>query len=117
MNSGVSRPATLSDSPRAILRSRTEEYRISRNPDDVLNDALALPLDARARLAESLLSSLDEAGEDADAAALEQEWLAEVARRAADIDAGRVRTIPATEVFRAAREELRMMQGRRARGA
>jgi len=90
---------------------------MSRNPDDVLNDALALPVDARARLAESLLSSLDEGGEDTDAVSLEQEWLAEVARRAADIDAGRARTIPAAEVFRAAREELRMMPGRRARGA
>ena len=41
-----------------------------------------------------------------------QEWLAEATRHAAEIDAGVVQTIPAAEVFRAAREELSQLRQR-----
>jgi putative addiction module component (TIGR02574 family) len=53
-------------------------------PRRILEDALTLPLDERARLAASLISSLD-TNEDAD---VEQAWRAEVARRVDELDRG-----------------------------
>jgi len=80
-------------------------------PDELLEEALKLPAKRRAELAEALLSSLDQSP-DAEPGVLAQEWLAEATKRAAEIDAGVVRTIPATEVFRAAREELSQLRQR-----
>jgi len=80
---------------------------MSRSPDQLLAEALDLPREDRAHLAESLIASLDE---DVDPRELEREWLAEVSRRAGEIDSGAVQTEPAAAVFRAAREELRAMR-------
>ena len=56
----------------------------------------ALPTEARAALAESLLESLDTAvGEDAEVA-----WATEVNRRLAELDRGEVKTIPWPEARR-----------------
>ena len=67
--------------------------------ENVLADALALPQTDRAALIGDLIDSLDEvADEDADAA-----WDAEIARRVADLDAGRAQTLSWHEV----REQLR----------
>jgi putative addiction module component (TIGR02574 family) len=66
-----------------------------RSADEVLEDALALPASARAAIAGSLIDSLDEDGVDEQA---EELWSAEVARRIADIDAGRVQLVPWTDV-------------------
>ncbi|MDQ6831113.1 MAG: addiction module protein [Gemmatimonadota bacterium] len=85
---------------------------MSRTPDQLLAEALELPPSDRAHLAESLISSLDDA-EEVDPAELEQTWLAEASRRASEIDAGTVETTPAAAVFRAAREELRRMRAPR----
>ena len=61
-----------------------------------LKDALALPTEARAALAGSLLESLDtEVDEDAEAA-----WATEVNRRVAELDGGLVKTIPLAELRR-----------------
>jgi putative addiction module component (TIGR02574 family) len=69
---------------------------MKREPAEILKDALALPPDARAALAGSLLDSLDtEVDEDAEAA-----WAAEVNWRAAELDSGAVTTIPWAEVRR-----------------
>lgn len=76
-----------------------------RSADQLLAEALDLPLEDRAHLAEYLISSLEDI-EDVDAAQIEREWMAELSKRAAEIDSGTVRTEPATEVFRAARAEL-----------
>lgn len=64
------------------------------NPEQLTSAALRLPAAERARIAESLLDSLDM--EDA---TWEAEWLAEAERRnaAASADPSRVR--PAAEVF------------------
>ena len=51
---------------------------------DILASALALPRSERARLAHELIASLDEA-EDADAA---EAWLAEINRRAREVEDG-----------------------------
>jgi len=70
------------------------------NSDDLLAELLQLPIHERARLAESLIASLDEDP------AVEAAWRTEVERRVAELDAGTVQTIRAEEVFRRARARL-----------
>ena len=55
---------------------------MTRNADRVLEDALQLAPNERAKIAAELLSSLDEEEQDVKAA-----WAAEIARRAADAEA------------------------------
>ncbi len=66
-------------------------------------EVLRLPPEERARLAELLLSSLDELPE----AELERIWFAEAQRRAEQIDSGAVQLVPSEEVERKARALLR----------
>ena len=69
---------------------------MKREAAEILKDALALPAEARAALAGSLLESLDtEVGEDAEAM-----WATEINRRVAELDSGAVKTIPRAEVRR-----------------
>ena len=69
---------------------------MKRDAAEILKDALALPIDARAALAAALIQSLDgEIAEDAEAA-----WATGVQRRVAELGAGEVRTIPWAEVRR-----------------
>jgi putative addiction module component (TIGR02574 family) len=69
---------------------------MKRDAAEILKDALALPTEARAALAGSLLDSLDaDVDEDAEAA-----WATEVSRRVAELDSGVVKTIPWAEVRR-----------------
>jgi len=67
---------------------------MGRAANDVLKDALELPLEARAALVDSLLDSLDTAV-DPDA---EKLWQAEILRRAREIDEGSVQLIPWSEL-------------------
>jgi putative addiction module component (TIGR02574 family) len=69
--------------------------------EQVLAEALRLQPSDRADLAAALLASLDQ-GEDAGAAAA---WDAEVARRAAEIDSGKVKPLSAEEFARRLRDE------------
>ena len=73
---------------------------------ELLKKALALPPEARAALAGSLLESLEE--EPADEG-VEAAWSEEIKRRIEDIDSGKVQMIPYEEVRRrlAARLSLR----------
>jgi putative addiction module component (TIGR02574 family) len=57
---------------------------------ELLKKALALPPEARAALAGSLLDSLDD---NLDASA-EEEWNEEIARRIQELDSGKVKPIP-----------------------
>lgn len=50
-----------------------------------------------------------------DPAEIERAWIAEVFRRATEIDEGAVSTRPAVEVFRAAQEELHAIRASRTR--
>jgi putative addiction module component (TIGR02574 family) len=69
---------------------------MKREAAEILKDALALPTEARAALAGSLLESLDtEVDED-----VEADWAAEVTRRVAELDSGAVQTISWAEVRR-----------------
>lgn len=63
--------------------------------------ALALSAEERAQLAQRLLSSLPRAPE------VEEAWDAEIKRRVAGLEAGQMGTVPAEEVFSAARTRLR----------
>ena len=62
----------------------------------LLEEALKLPVEARAALAGSLIESLDETvDEDAEAA-----WAEEIARRVRELDSGKAKTIPRSEARR-----------------
>ena len=64
------------------------------NTETLCREALSLPVQARAALAEQLLSSLDSLSE----AEIAQLWLHEAARRADDIDQGATKRVSSDEV-------------------
>ena len=69
---------------------------MKRDAAEILKEALALPTEARAALAGSLLDSLDtDVDEDA-----EPSWATEVNRRVAELDRGAVKPVPWVEVRR-----------------
>jgi putative addiction module component (TIGR02574 family) len=70
---------------------------------DLVTEALKLPVAERARLAETLLESLDSLSE----AEHRHLWTEEAACRDAELDADPSRGRPASEVFRDARARLR----------
>ncbi|MBM3889947.1 MAG: addiction module protein [Verrucomicrobia bacterium] len=63
--------------------------------DKIVEEALALPVEARALLADQLVESLDPA-EDGSVRKL---WAAEAMRRRDEVRSGRVRTIPGDEAL------------------
>jgi len=69
------------------------------NPEisDLLKRALALPVDERAALANTLLDTLDSANESV---SIQEAWDAEVARRIEDLKAGKAVTAPWEELHR-----------------
>ena len=67
---------------------------MKRAANEVLKDALELPVEARAALVDSLLDSLDTIV-DPDAEAL---WQAEILRRTREIDEGSVQLVPWSEL-------------------
>jgi putative addiction module component (TIGR02574 family) len=79
---------------------------MSPNTQEVLESAQALPTAAQVELIEALIASLDEA----DPEPLDEAWMAEIQRRSADFDAGRVQPIPWAEV------RDRMRRGESSRG-
>ena len=72
--------------------------------DEVLQTARSLDEPERVRLVEELLGSLS----PADAAPLDDAWLAEIDRRSDELDAGTVATIPWQEVRQRARERAKL---------
>lgn len=62
----------------------------------LLEEALKLPVEARAALAAALLNSLDKSV-DVDA---EARWAAEISKRVQELDAGTVSPVPWTEARR-----------------
>ena len=71
---------------------------------DLLERVLALPVQERAEVAARVLESLDESHDDP--AAVERAWREEIGRRVREIREGKVKAIPADEVFAHARELL-----------
>lgn len=88
-----------------------------RSTEEVFADALGLPVEARAELARSLLASLEGEGDGLDPRELAAGWREEIARRAAEIDAGEVELVPGEIVFRKAFERLQAVRERRSRGS
>ena len=70
--------------------------------EDLAEQALRLPSDERARLAELLVESLasDPLGP------IDRQWLAEATRRREDLASGRVTGIPGEEALRRVRDAL-----------
>ena len=76
---------------------------MSERYEHVVATAMKLPQDERVRLAEQLISSLDDEI-DADVEAL---WLAEAERRLGELRTGAAPGVPAEEAFARARDALR----------
>ena len=70
--------------------------------DEIEKEALALPSEARARLADRLVESL----ENAEANRIDELWVAEAKRRRDEVRQGRVQTIPGPEGLARARHSL-----------
>jgi putative addiction module component (TIGR02574 family) len=62
--------------------------------DELLNEAISLPVELRAQLADELLKSLNPAR-----AEIDELWAVEAERRVAEIEAGKTELIPGKEVF------------------
>lgn len=73
---------------------------------DLLREALSLPIDERADVAAELLASLDDV-ESEDVATVEAAWAAEIERRARRVMAGESAGIPWEDVRHRAEAELR----------
>lgn len=70
--------------------------------DEIIADAMKLPLKDRVRLAQQLASSLDDEVETG----VEALWLAEAERRLEELRTGKVEGIDSDEAFRNARKAL-----------
>jgi putative addiction module component (TIGR02574 family) len=70
--------------------------------DQVAADAMKLPLRERVRLAQQLVSTLDDEAETE----VEELWFSEAKRRLEELHSGKVEGIDADDAFRAARENL-----------
>lgn len=77
--------------------------------DELLAEAMRLPRHERARVAEELLSSLEEPDEEVAAA-----WAAELDKRSRDVAAGRVQTVPWETVRARILKELEQRRAGRA---
>ena len=66
------------------------------NAARLLQEAMRLPLEARAALAGSHIESLDRAVDEG----AEAEWEAEIAKRLTEIDSSQVRSVPWSEARR-----------------
>jgi putative addiction module component (TIGR02574 family) len=71
--------------------------------DDVVAGAMKLPLSDRVRLAQHLVSTLDDEIE----ADVETLWFAEAERRLEELRSGKVKGIASDQVFKRAREALK----------
>jgi putative addiction module component (TIGR02574 family) len=72
-----------------------ENEAMSPEASDLLKRALALPVDERAALANTLLTSLETANES-----VQEAWDEEVARRMVDLKAGKAVTVPWEQLHR-----------------
>jgi len=71
--------------------------------ESIVEQAMTLPNESRAQLADLLVQSLD-AGE---LGLLDRQWSAEAIRRRDEVRSGQVETIPGEEALRKVRESIR----------
>ncbi len=69
--------------------------------EDLIAEAISLPVEERTILVDSLLRSLNAPEED-----IEREWIAEARRRLDEVRSGAARTIPGDDVFAAIRKRF-----------
>ena len=69
---------------------------MKRDTTKILEEALKLPIEARAALAGSLLESLDEVVDEN----VEATWADEIARRIEDLNTGKAKMVPWSEARR-----------------
>jgi putative addiction module component (TIGR02574 family) len=67
-----------------------EDHDMSPGAEQILQTALALPAAEQVELIEALIAALDEA----DPQPLDDSWMAEIRRRSAEYDAGKVIPVP-----------------------
>jgi putative addiction module component (TIGR02574 family) len=70
--------------------------------EQIAKEALALPSESRALLADKLVESLDTAV----LSRIDKAWLAEAKRRRDEVRSGRIQTIPGDEALAKVRREL-----------
>ena len=71
--------------------------------EQLVEQAMTLPSESRARLADLLVESL----EGADLGQIEQHWISEAKRRRDEVRAGQVETIPGEDGLRQVRDSIR----------
>jgi len=69
--------------------------------DELIKEAMSLPVELRARLVDELLKSLNPSQ-----AEIDELWAAEAERRVEEIQSGKVKPIPGEQVFKELRERL-----------
>jgi putative addiction module component (TIGR02574 family) len=69
--------------------------------EELMSEAVSLPLDIRLQLVERLLQSLHPTDKDID-----RLWAAEAERRVEEIESGTVKPVPGDEVFKKIRHRL-----------
>jgi putative addiction module component (TIGR02574 family) len=80
---------------------------MSKSSSNVVSEAMALPPKSKAKLAEMLLASLD----DAEQREIDAAWAKEAEDRIDAFEAGKARAIPASVVFRAKRQGITPLCG------
>ena len=71
------------------------------NTDELIATAMQLPVSDRVALANAMLSSIEpSADSDTTQEEVDAAWDVEIARRIDDIDSGRVKTVPSSEVWK-----------------
>ena len=71
--------------------------------DDLISEAISLPVDIRALIVNKLLESLNPTKKEID-----ELWAAEAEKRVKDIRTGKVETIPGEEVFKDIRNKYNL---------
>ena len=69
--------------------------------DELMDEAMSLPVELRAQLIDKLLKSLNPAQ-----AEIDELWAIEAEKRVAEIDAGKIQPIPGEKVFEKIRKRL-----------
>jgi putative addiction module component (TIGR02574 family) len=65
------------------------------NVDELMSEAESLPIEIKTQLIDRLLNSINPSQEKID-----QIWAVEVEKRVAEIESGKVKTIPGAQVFK-----------------
>jgi len=71
--------------------------------DELISEAISLPVDIRALIVNKLLESLNPTKKDID-----ELWAVEAEKRVEDIRTGKVKTIPGEEVFKEIRDKYNL---------